>query len=269
MTTPDPSRLLPEVLAAVAATDAIVRDHWDKPRHVRLKGRIDLVTETDVTVERELTARLTRLLPGSTMLAEESAPGAELGAATWIVDPLDGTTNFAHKLPVVATSVGLWDGEGVCLGVVSLPILHETFWAVRGKGAWTAPAPRLAGAERIHVTETGDLEQALVATGFPYGIREECADIVARLARVLPVARGVRRMGSAATDLAYTACGRMDAFYETSLKPWDTAAGWLLVEEAGGRVTRFAPAEPYYPGAPTLLASNGRVHDALEALLEL
>ncbi|MEW5772678.1 MAG: inositol monophosphatase family protein [Thermodesulfobacteriota bacterium] len=239
---------------------AIVAEHDARPRTVTRKGRIDLLTETDPAVEAALKEDLAAILPGSTFLAEETASRAALGERTWIIDPLDGTTNFAHGLPIHAVSVALWEEGRVALGAVAVPVLGELFHAVRGGGAFLNGAP-------ISVTDTADIEKSLVATGFPYAIREEMRPIMANLERVLAASQGVRRMGAAAVDLAYVACGRFDAFYESCLNPWDVAAGWLLVEEAGGRVTGYA-GQPYRLGDKYILASNGRVHGKASGLLE-
>jgi myo-inositol-1(or 4)-monophosphatase len=252
--------LLGAALAAVHEAGQCILDARTRPRTIRHKGRIDLVTETDLASEALLKERLGPLLPGAGFMAEESAASRVPGELTWIIDPLDGTTNFAHGLPVVAVSVGLWRAGEPVLGIVAVPALGETFHAVRGQGAFLNGAP-------IRVSETAEPMDALVATGFPYSVAEDMEFIMGPMGRVLPATRGLRRMGAAAADLAYVACGRLDAFYEIRLKPWDTTAGWLLVEEAGGRVTRFDPRSPYTPGAPSILASNGRVHEAMAALV--
>ncbi|BBD07646.1 inositol monophosphatase family protein [Desulfovibrio ferrophilus] len=252
--------LLAQVLSAVAEAGELIRDARNRPKKITLKGRIDLVTETDVAVEKLLKERLAPILPDADFMAEESAESYEPGDLTWIIDPLDGTTNFAHDLPMVAISVGLWRQGSVELGVVSIPVLDETFYAVRGEGAFLNGDP-------IRVTATDEPVNALVATGFPYSVAEDVDQITAALSRVLPATRGVRRMGAAAVDLAYTACGRLDAFYEMHLKPWDTAAGWLLVEEAGGMVTRFDGTTPYTPGAEDILVTNGQLHSMLSQLV--
>jgi len=255
----DLAALVDPFLDAMRRAAAIVAENSARPHTVTRKGRIDLLTETDPAVEAALKQDLGRLLPGSTFLAEESAAQAELGELTWVIDPLDGTTNFAHGLPIHAVSVALWERGRVVLAGIAVPALGELFHAVRGGGAF------LNGA-LIAVTDTADLEQCVVATGFPYTIREEIRPIMANLERVLLASQGVRRMGAAAVDLAYVACGRLDAFYESCLHPWDVAAGWLLVEEAGGTITDYA-GNPYALGSKYLLASNGRVHDRVQYLL--
>ncbi len=254
-----PQDMLPRVESAVRESGGIIQDHWSRAKNIRHKGRVDLVTETDVAVERDLSARLDAILPEAGFLAEETASGGDLQGTTWIVDPLDGTTNFAHGLPFVAVSVALWSGSEVVLGVIHLPRLGETFSAIKEGGAWLNHQP-------IRVSATGDLESSLTATGFPYDIRTRSEEEIQRLKRVLVQTRGIRRMGAAAVDLAYTACGCFDAYYEVGLKPWDTAAGWLLTREAGGRVTTFR-GDPFHPFAESILASNGRVHAEISNLL--
>ncbi len=252
---------LPRILDIVRESGVLVMDHWRKPRAIRFKARADLVTETDLAVEVFLKDRLKDVAPGATFLAEESATSREPRGTCWIIDPIDGTTNFAHALPFVGTSVGLWHEGRVELGIVNVPALGECFWAVRGGGAFLDGAP-------LHVSASEDLEQALVATGFPYTIEEKVDTVMARLRKAMLATRGVRRCGAAAVDLAFLAAGRFDAFYEADLKPWDTAAGWLLVEEAGGRVTGFDGA-PYDFANEGILASNGRVHEAMREILRL
>lgn len=248
------------VFDAVKQAGDIILRQWDRPSEVRLKGRIDLVTETDLAVEQALTESLSRILPDSTFLAEESAQSLEPGDLTWIIDPVDGTTNFAHRLPFVAVSVALWARGRSVLGFVLAPVMHEMFHAVAGGGAFLNGKP-------IRVSTVETLEESLVATGFPYSVREDMRGLLADLERMLANTQGVRRPGAASIDLAYTAAGRFDAFYETGLKPWDTAAGWLLVEEAGGVVSQYDASQAYHLGASSILASNGGVHVAASRLL--
>ncbi|WP_285904917.1 inositol monophosphatase family protein [Pseudodesulfovibrio pelocollis] len=243
-----------------ARSGAIVAEGAGRARKVTHKGRIDLVTETDFAVEEMLKRELAALLPGSDFLAEETASATEPGELTWIIDPVDGTTNFANGLPFVATSIALWQRNRVVLGVINLPLLGELFAARAGGGA------RLNG-KPVSVSAEGAMEQSLIATGFPYAIDEHLDPILDRLRAVLPRVQGVRRVGAAALDLAYVACGRYEGFYESALKPWDTAAGWLLVREAGGRVTEYDTRKDYALGAGTILATNGAVHDEMSRLI--
>ena len=245
-------------LACMGRAADMVRAQWGDVKEIALKGRIDLVTQTDLAVEELLLEELPRLLPGSTVLAEESHASLDPGALTWIVDPVDGTTNYAHGLPIVAVSVALWKGDRVEMSAVHVPMLGELFWAMRGQGAF------LNGV-RIKVSEEGNMQDSLIATGFPYSFYTEVDQICLRLRRVLLASQGIRRLGSAAVDLAYTACGRFEGYYETGLRPWDTAAGWLLVEEAGGRVSGLDG--EYGLGGHMIVATNGRIHEDLLDLL--
>jgi len=250
--------LLKKTLAAAESAGDIIREHWQQPRAVRHKGRIDLVTRTDAAVEAHLRERLEGLVPGVGFMGEESARSLLPEGDCWIVDPVDGTTNFVHSIPFVAVSIALWQDGAVRLGVVHLPMLGECFSAEKGRGAYCNGRP-------IRVSDTDDCEHSLIATGFPYDIEMQKEYILSRLAAVLPKCRGVRRCGAAAADLAYVAAGRYEAFYEPGLKPWDLAAGWLLVEEAGGRVTNIHGKPLRFGDA--ILASNGRVHQELVGLL--
>jgi len=259
-----PSKELQTLLLAAAraalTAGAIIRELYAKPHTVRMKGEIDLVTEADVAAETAIIASLDEDAPGIAVMAEESYQGpADITQRTWIIDPLDGTTNFAHGIPIFAVSIGLLDKGEPLIGVIYCPLQDELFCASRGGGAWLND-------QRIEVTQTDFLVQALVATGFPYDIRKHIDQIIGQTKSVLPKVRDIRRMGAAAVDLAYVACGRLDGFWETALKPWDTAAGWLLVEEAGGTVTGFS-GQQYTPFKGELLASNSILHPLLiEAL---
>ncbi len=255
--------LLPSVVETVREAGRMLMEYWHVPREIRRKGRIDLVTTADLAVEKILKQRLVDILPAATFMAEESVSSDDLArpldGPTWIIDPLDGTTNFAHGFPFVAISVALWDQGQVHLGLVHLPVLDELFHAVLGGGT------RLNG-KAVAVSGISDVENSLVATGFPYTIRDHLPPILTWLETMLAHTQGVRRAGSAAIDLAYTAAGRCDAFYEIQLKPWDTAAGWLLVTEAGGRVSRMDGGS-FDPQTPSILASNGLIHEDMIALL--
>ncbi len=252
------SSLAHSALRIVEAGGDIIRANHGKPHAIRHKGRIDLVTETDLAVEAFLKERLNVLLPEADFLAEESASGLTPPDTCWVIDPVDGTTNFAHGLPFVAISVALRrDGELV-LGIVNAPLLGECFIAEKGKGAWL-------NGESIRVSGTPRLEDALVATGFPYDVNQRVETILRRLRPVLVACQGVRRCGAAALDLAWTACGRFDAYYEDGLKPWDAAAGALILEEAGGCLTDMNGGR--YTLLSPVLASNGVLHEAMLQLL--
>ncbi len=263
MTTPYDS-LFSKTRQAVIEAGAILMEYWHAPREIQHKGRIDLVTSADLAIEKNLKQSLARILPEASFFAEESVSSEDLqrplSGPTWIIDPLDGTTNFAHGFPFVAISVALWDRGETQLGFVHLPVLNELFQASLGGGT------RLNG-EVVTVSSTASMEDALVATGFPYTVRDHLPPILSWMESMLATTQGIRRAGSAAIDLAYTAAGRFDAFYEIQLKPWDTAAGWLLVHEAGGRVSQMDNA-PFHPQGPSILATNGLIHEDMLALLK-
>ncbi len=260
----DAAALLEGCVRLVRQAGAMIRERWDGPSQVTHKGAIDLVTDTDLAVEAFLKEGLARLLPGSAFLAEESSapegPTADSGPC-WIIDPVDGTTNFVHRLAQVSTSVALWAAGAVQLGVVNGPMLGpegECFSALRGEGAFL-------NGRRLSVSRAAALTDALACTGFPYELAGRLELVLERLRRVVPATQGMRRLGSAALDLAFVAAGRLDVFYEDWLKPWDLAAGWLLVEEAGGSVSGLDGA-PFRFGE-ALLATNGTLHPAMVALL--
>lgn len=260
MTSFDIEQLLGELKTVVDKAGDIVKEAATKKKTITLKGRIDLVTETDVAVESFLKEALSKLLPESDYLAEETAKDTIPGDLTWIIDPVDGTTNFAHGLPFVANSVALWHEDKVVIGVVNLPLMGELFSVGLGQGAYMNGVP-------ITVSDSSTLEESLLATGFPYAINEHLDEIMTNLKTLLPLTRGIRRPGAAAMDLAYVACGRFDGFYESALNPWDTAAGVLLVQEAGGQVSQFQANKEYVLGAPNVLATNGAIHNELSRLL--
>ena len=245
---------------AALAAGSLIRERYEQPHTVTLKGAIDLVTETDVAAEAAITASLTSDTPGIPIMAEETkASHATEAERLWIVDPLDGTTNFAHGFPFFAVSIALLDRGKPIVGVVYAPLPDELFHAVRGCGA------RLND-KAISVTVTTRLIEALVGTGFPYQVEATLSTVMRQMHTLLPLVRDIRRAGAAALDLAYVASGRLDGFYEMNLQPWDTAAGWLLVQEAGGMATTFSGA-PFSPFAPDILASNTILHRQFLKLL--
>ena len=274
---------------AAFAAGEVLRRKYNTPLKINHKGRIDLVTEADLASEQAILQVLRRAHPEIAVLAEESAPvtpqaltsasSAPAGPAEpaerratspaapqagpsdplWVIDPLDGTTNFAHAFPWFAVSIGyLEDGE--CrVGVIYNPVSEEFFCAAAGGGAWLNGQP-------IRVSRINSLEQALLATGFPYSIVEKGDEVVEVLRAMLPKAQGIRRAGAASLDLAYVACGRLDGFWEINLKPWDTAAGIVLLKEAGGCATDFA-GRNFSPFIPELLASNSLLHPAIRQVI--
>jgi myo-inositol-1(or 4)-monophosphatase len=239
----------------------LLRDGRQRGFEIDHKGEVDLVTEFDRRSEALVVEALSRAFPDHVVVGEEgSVVGREgSGRPVWLVDPLDGTTNYAHRLPWYAVSIGLELDDGPLLGVVHAPETGWEFWAVRGRGAHLGEAP-------IRVSSVLSLDDALVATGFPYDRRTSPQNNVPELAAVLRRCQGVRRIGVASLDCALTAWGCLDAYWEYKLHPWDIAAGALLVLEAGGRVS-LADGLPYRSGAGHIAASNGLVHDELLEVL--
>jgi myo-inositol-1(or 4)-monophosphatase len=239
---------------------AFLKERLQVDHKIDFKGEINLVTEADRRSEEIITSRLKHLFPDHNIMAEEGTNITMGSEYRWIIDPLDGTTNYAHGFPVFCVSIALQSMSQVILGVIYNPMLDELFVAERGEGAF------LQG-RKIHVSHTKHLAEGFVATGFPYDVRENCRDVLAYFNEMIPKAQAIRRQGSAALDLAYLAAGRFDGFWELRLNPWDTAAGWILVEEAGGMVTDLS-GRPYFLESPSIVASNGVMHKELMEVLD-
>lgn len=237
---------------AIWRAGALIRERLGKPQTVRAKASSDYVTEVDKMCEEVLLAAIRQNFPTHRVLSEEGA-GMEWGAGiTWIVDPLDGTTNFIHGFPMVAVSVGVAIDLRPFLGLVLDPLRDELFVARRGKGAYLNGMP-------IRVRTHATVQDSLMATGFPHRAKGFLKPYIQALERILTEANDLRRAGSAALDLAYVACGRLDGFWEPGLKCWDVAAGGLLVEEAGGIVTDFW-GEPQYLFNGHVIAGAPLIH---------
>jgi myo-inositol-1(or 4)-monophosphatase len=240
---------------------ALILDGLGRSRDIRHKGAIDLVTEYDLRSERLVVDAIRHAFPSDSILSEEAGASGEAGIR-WVIDPLDGTTNFAHGLPHFSVSIACWEQDKPAFGVVFDPTRSELFHAVRGQGAWLNAQP-------LHVSTESRLEESFLATGFPYDIRSNSEDNLDHFASMSRRAFAIRRFGSAALDLAYVAAGRYDAYWELSVYPWDWAAGILLVREAGGRVTALDGRDTFPLGIASFLASNGLVHDqTLRALAD-
>jgi myo-inositol-1(or 4)-monophosphatase len=252
--------------AIQTARDAgrILTSRMGRALQVSNKGDIDLVTEADLASEKLIIDRIRSHYPRHSILAEES--GATDGAANisgksewkWIIDPLDGTTNYAHGYPCFCVSIAVEREGKIEIGVIYDPTRDEMFAAERGQGATLNERP-------VRVSSIEDLNSSMLCTGFPYNVRER-PNFVRDFANFTMNAQAVRRDGSASLDLAYVACGRFDGFWEDGLNPWDVAAGVVLIEEAGGRVTDFT-GKPLDIYTPKVLASNGLIHEAMRGVL--
>lgn len=248
-------------LCAVRGAGKILKKGFRAAKNVRLKGAIDLVTEWDLRSQAFIAEKIKGRFPDHDLLMEESGPSRRSSPFRWVLDPLDGTTNFVHGFPFYCISLALLQGRTPVLGIVHNPELEETYWAIRGGGAFLNGVP-------LQVSAVDRLEKSLLATGFPYNIKRTHQRIMRRFDRLITVSQGVRRPGSAALDLCYVARGVYDGFWEEYLKPWDIAAGILLVEEAGGTVSDFS-GKPYPLYKKEIVASNGRLHRRLLRRLEL
>ena len=244
-------------LSAARRAGEVLRAGFGTEHVITYKGEVDLVTEIDEEAERVIREELLGTFPSYGMLAEEGGELAGEKNARWIVDPLDGTTNYAHGLPIFCVSIGLERAGEVVLGAVHDPMREEIYVAERGGGA-------TLNGEPIKVSDTEELIQALIATGFPYD-RAEMPEALELFGRFAATTRGMRRLGSAALDLCYVASGRLDGYYERGIWPWDLAAGSLILEEAGGKLTNYRGDVLDLDGRE-IVASNGRLHSAMTRL---
>ncbi len=237
----------------------LLLDRFGTDFEVSHKGEVNLVTEVDLAAEALIVSRLRSTFPDHFILAEENFSERKSGSHIWIIDPLDGTTNYAHGFPAFAVSIGLEiDGQLTC-GAVYNPMLNEMFTAWRGGGAY-------CNGKSIRVSTTASLDKSLLSTGFPYDIRTSENNNLDHFRSFALRAQGVRRAGSAALDFCSVAAGRFDGFWEISLHPWDCAAGYLMIREAGGKVTDFQGKEgSIYK--PEMVASNGLIHEEMLAVL--
>lgn len=247
---------------AAMAGGAVLQRHWGKLESVEEKELPgDLVTEVDRAAERQILQILQRHFPTHGILAEESGQlGKGDSEYLWAIDPLDGTTNYAHGYPVACVSIGLFVGGTPQLGAIYNPFRQELFRAAKGLGATLNRRP-------IRVSQTRALDRSLLVTGFAYDRRETTDNNYAEFCRLTHLTQGVRRSGSAALDLADVACGRFDGYWERGIKPWDIAAGIAILEEAGGRVTAY-DGTPINLESGRILATNGQIHGSLSQTLQ-
>jgi myo-inositol-1(or 4)-monophosphatase len=260
--------LLPPVFLATAI-EAVVRagevqmSRFGGDLHIGKKGVIDLVTEVDLEVERAFRATIAERFPDHVVLGEEFVEAGQRESVAhmcWVFDPVDGTTNYAHGLPIFCSALSLEiDGEPHVAAVYD-PSRRELFTAERGQGAWLNGAP-------LRVSSAATLIDSLLCTGFPYSVQQDPAELVGIFGEFIAKARAVRRLGSAAIDLCYVAAGRLDGFWEMKLHPWDMSSGALIVEEAGGTVTN-TQGGPFSSREGSVLASNGRIHGQMLDTIE-
>lgn len=236
----------------------ILMNFYNNGVSVDYKGSRDLVTTADITVENFFKEKLNKYFPEIPLIGEETSTGERFESA-FILDPLDGTTNFAHRYPAFCISIAYIENGKIMEGWVYNPVLKEFFYGKDGKGAFLND-------KKISVSKTNNLKQSLLATGFPY-LDEYMPQILNYFNHILPYCQGIRRGGSAALDLCYTACGRFDGFFELGLKPWDVSAGILFIREAGGTVTDIfgKPADPY---DKHFVATNSLIHQNILKLIE-
>ena len=244
---------------AAERAGTLLKDRFLGERTIDYKGAVDPVTEVDRASERQIVAFFQEHTPEVEILAEEGSYEVAGKELCWVIDPLDATVNYAHRLPVYCVSIGL-EARGVpVVGVVFDPTADEMFSA-------TADRPATLNGRPIRVSDTQELDRALMATGFPYDRRTNPENNLDHFGRMLLQCQGVRRVGSAALDLAWTAAGRYDGYWELSLSHWDISAGRLIVEQAGGRVTDFS-GNPIDSHTRYILATNGKIHDQAQAVL--
>lgn len=251
---------LEHLITWAAEAGEIVRAGYGKSHEISYKGIIDLVTETDHHSEDLLIDHIRQEFPDHSIITEESGKLAGLSSQRWFVDPLDGTVNYSHGMPLCGVSLAYAENGQVQLGVIYNPILDQCFSAERGKGAWLNGAP-------IHVKDPPDLIHSLLVTGFPYDMWERPDNNLDNFIVLSRLSQGVRRLGSAALDLCFVAAGWLDGYWEIRIKPWDIAAGALIVEEAGGVVTKLNGEADYMQSPYDILACAPRLHGAILEVL--
>lgn len=243
----------------VRQAGAVLREGYGNVRHIQQKGVIDLVTEFDVRSEEIIISSIQKEFPDHAVLAEESGLNTTISEYQWVIDPLDGTTNFAHGIPIFSVTIGLLRNNSPVVGVAYDPFRNEMFSAEIGQGATLNNHP-------IHVSSQTDLGQAVISTGFPYDLRTNPRNNFAQFVQFQLRTQAVRHLGSASLDCAWTAMGRLDGYWEFGVKPWDVGAGALFVRGAGGCVTSVDGDEDFLSG-DTILVSNGLLHEQMLRVL--
>ncbi len=249
--------------AIIAAREAgqMLRENFTVSREIKYKGEVDLVTNFDRRSQQMIFERLSESYPNHDFLAEEGLDQETGRDFRWVFDPLDGTTNYAHRFPVFSVSIALERRGRVACGVVYDPMREEIFTGIKDKGAYL-------NGKKIKVSEVNDLNRSLLATGFPYDLRESAENNIAHFNHFLTRVQAIRRCGSAAIDLCYVACGRFDGFWELKLKPWDVAAAALIVQEAGGQLSDFQDRE-FSIFSQETLGTNGLIHRQMLDVLQM
>ncbi len=248
-------------IAAAYAGARVLRDRFGNIAHIDKKGAFNLLTEADIESEKKIITTIREAFPDHAILAEESGASEGTGEYRWLIDPLDGTTNFAHQLPIFAISIALTIDAEIVLGLVLNPMDGELFSAISGQGAELNGKP-------IKVSSTESVCESLLVTGFPYNFSEVEEPLMRRFTVCQNASQGVRRLGSAALDLCYVACGRFDGFWEQNLNPWDTAAGAVIATEAEAVITNFSN-KSFTVNQKEILVTNGKIHQEMLSLLAL
>lgn len=257
----DFNEILQVAREAASIAGDYLKKNYGKQTGLEYKGEIDLVTANDKESQDIIYNIIKKQFPQHSILGEEDLSVQLEKESLWVIDPIDGTTNFARSLPMFCVSIG-FQAEGKSqVGVVYVPLLDEMFYAIRGNGAFLND-------KQIHVSKETDLGKSLLATGFPYDRRESEINNVNHFNKFILRALGIRRMGSAAIDLCYTAAGRFDGFWELKLHPWDTAAASLILEEAGGKITDFSN-NPFQTEMKQCLATNNLIHSKMLDVLNM
>jgi myo-inositol-1(or 4)-monophosphatase len=246
-------------IGAAYRAGKILKEHFGKLEMVKNKGTIDLVTEADIAAEKAIVDAIKETFPDHSIVAEESGSLQGDPDNCWFIDPLDGTTNYAHNLGFFSVSIAFFYKKKASVGIVFNPVTAELFTATKGQGAQLNNHP-------ISVSDKKTLQESLLVTGFPYNLNTILFRLITRFQNCLSASQGVRRLGSAALDLCYVACGRFDGFWEENLNPWDTAAGVLIAQEAGAVVTDFKD-RPFHINKKQILATNGHIHSEMVTLL--